>query len=631
MEEENDELEEYRNLRYSIMSEKEIKLADKFLDWYRKAHEDKTNRGLYQKWEIIESYWEGDLEEPIDDSDPCSNTNIVNSNVEGKVALLAEQNLATQVDPIEPSDRSFCEQVRIIADFIKDKNKMFRKIDVHERRREKFGTGIFRVLWKPKELDGLGIPEITPLNPAYVFVDPAITDIYKIQDARFIIEITNKSIYQARLKYGDDIANAIIPNYNPIEETYKFNSVGDNDNESYLHLFVWTKYRDKKGETQIRLVEMSGDGIILSDTKKENEDNEQEEKPLFPNSIYPYFFTPDMYREGTIWGKASAELLLSISDQIDELDNQILRNAVLSGNPQREVDSGSGIDAEKLTNEPGLVILTNKPNGSRWITPPTIPNYIMEKRKDIIANDRFIVSRFSDQMIGSKQTGVTTASEALALQQAGNSSIAHKKGLLEETLSEAFEYAVELALLNWNTTMLFRIVGNNGEETFTSFNPSSLNSIPLLSESTGDYRKEYKEKNPDAKPEEYEYMQVDGETRKVKYDLRMTVGAGLPNNKAYRYSLMLESFDRHIITTKECRQYLIKNLGLNIPEIPESVQEQQEIGVFSEETLSQIQQSQQTQQNKTSNAENMIKSNADIAGLTDSGNVSLKEVKEGIM
>lgn len=605
--------EEKEIKRRALMSKEELKEADKFLVWYRRSHKDKSNRNLFNKWEEVERYWEGELNDGLDDGDADSNTNIMNSNVEGKVALLSDQNLAIQVDPIEPSDRPFCNRVRILADFIKDKNKMYRKIDVHERRREKFGTGIFRVLWNFDALDELGLPIIEPISPAYVFVDPSITDVYKIQEAKYIIEVCNKSIYSAELKYGKDIADAITPNYDPIFDTFVYDEEIP-DEEQYLHMFIWTRYRDKKGNSMLRLVEMSGDGVILSDTKQKLKDIKDEEKiRLFPNDRFPYFFTPDMYREGSIWGKASAELVIPLSDQIDEIDNQILNNARLTGNPIRLVASSSGIDADKITNEAGQVIPTNDMNGTKWEQPPQMPTYITNKRTELMNQDRPIVTRFNDQQIGRSQKGVDTATEALALQQAGNSMIDHKKGLLQETLSEVFEYSIELALLNWDTDMTFRITGKNGEDTFEDFNPSSLNEIPLLMKSNTEFRDAYKEKHKDAKPEDYEYMQVEGETRKVKYDLRVTVGAGMPNNKAYRYNIVKESYKEKAITRREYRKYLIDNLGLNVPEIPESQAEQQELGIFSEETLQQMQQAQQIQQGQS----------GDIEGLNTNGNVMI--------
>ena len=615
---------EKESKRQALMSDTELKEAEKFLTWYRRAYEDKVNLGVIKKWEDINKYWEGDFELPEDESDPAPNTNITNSNVEGKTALLCDQNIAIQVDPREPGDRFFCDKVRVLADFIKERNRMYRKIEVHERRREMTGTGIFKVVWDFDKLDGQGLPDIEPIHPSRLFIDPAITDVYNIQNAQYIIEASNRSIYSASLEYGEDVADAIMPNLDPVS-----NVIVNNEEEQYVHLLIWTKYKESKdSDVQLRLIEMSGCGVILSDTKKklkEHKDKKEEDLKLFPNSDYPYFLTPDMYRENTIWGKASAELILPISDQIDELDDNILRNARLTGNPIALVSNNSGIDVDKITNEPGQVIPTNDVNAYKWLTPPSIPAYVSNKRAELMNNDRQIVTRFTDQQIGKSQSGVDTATESMALQNSGNSMIEHKKGLLQETLSEVFEYAIELALLNWDTTMVFRITGENGEDDFTEFNPDKLNHIPVLVESDTDYRNDYKEKweernpNGDFKTEEdsknYKYMQVDNETRKVRYDLSVSVGAGLPNNKAYRYNIVRQAYADKALSKKEYRNYLVKNLGLNIPNTPETAEEQQELGIYDENTLKDIQQEQQIQQN------------ADVEGLTANGNPQTSYMK----
>lgn len=632
----NDIVEEKRAKRASIMSETEIEEAERFLTWYRRAYNDKQRLGLTKKWDDINKYWEGDFDYG-DDEDPAPNTNITNSNVEGKTALLCDQTIGIQVDPREPGDRPFCDQVRTLADFIKERNKMYRKIEVHERRREMTGTGIFRVIWDFDALNGKGMPDIEPIHPSKLFIDPAITDVYKIQEAQYIIEAKAKSIYSARIEYGDEIADAIIPNLDPIQ-----NIIQDSEEDQYVHLMIWTRYNDE-GKIKLRLVEMSGDGVILKDTKKkwkeykkkkadeliakqtklleqgkkkEAEKLKNEEFELFPNSKYPYFLTPDMYRENTVWGKASAELILPISDQVDEIDDNVLKNARLTGNPMALVENSSGIDPEKITNAPGQMIPTNNISGFKWQAPPSIPTYIMNKRTELINSDRIIVSRFSDQMIGKQQSGVDTATESLALQNSGNSMIEHKKALLQETLSEVFEYAIDLALLNWNTTMLFRITGKNGEDDFESFNPDILNHVPVMIEADSDYRNEYRKNNPNAKPEDYRYMQADdGETRAIMYDLNVTVGAGLPNNRAYRYSIVRQSYADKAITKKEYRNYLIKQLGLNLQEIPESEAEQQELGIYDQNQIQQ--QEQLTQENMP-----QTNQNANIEGLNANGNVA---------
>ena len=642
-----DKLEEYiqekRDKRRQIMSDKEIEEAEKFLMWYRRAYNDKQRLGLNKKWEDINNYWEGDFEQG-DDEELAPNTNIVNSNVEGKTSLLCDQTIGIQVDPREPGDKPFCDYVRTLADFIKERNKMYRKIEVHERRREMTGTGILRVLWNFDALDGKGMPDIEVIHPSKLFIDPAITDVYDIQEAQYIIEAKAKSLYSAYMNYGEEIADAIIANLDPVG-----NIIQNNEEDQYVHLMIWTRYKED-GEIKLRLIEMSGDGVILSDTKKKLKERKKkkekdieaekeklikegkkdeadklkyEELQLFPNAKYPYFLTPDMYRENTVWGKASAELLLPISDQIDEIDYNILKNADLTGNPMGLLANNSGIDPEKVTNTPGQIVPTNDVNALKWLTPPNIPTYIMNKRADLINNDRVIVSRFSDQMIGKQQEGIGTATESLALRSSGNSMIQHKKGLLQETLSNVFEYAIELALLNWNTIMLFKITGKNGEDDFTTFNPDMLNRVPVMIESDTKYRNKYKEQHPDAKPEEYKFMQADNETRKIKFDLNVTVGAGLPNNRAYRYSIVRQAYADKAISKKEYRNYLIKQLGLNIQEIPETMEEQQELGIYDNDIINKMQNSQNGQAlNNVANT-GILNNNQDsnIEGLNANGNV----------
>ena len=153
-------------------------------------------------------------------------------------------------------------------------------------------------------------------------------------------------------------------------------------------------------------------------------------------------------------------------------------------------------------------------------------------------------------------------------------------------------------------------------------------------ESDTDYREEYKEnwlkRNPgkdimkDLDPEEYKYMQVEDEkgnkeTRKIQYDLEISVGAGLPNNRAYRYSIVRQSFLDHAISTKEYRNYLIHQLGLNLQEYPETIQEQQEIGLVDEENQKKLQQSQ-----------NLTQANGSVEGLTANGNPSLNYMRGGM-
>ena len=99
----------------------------------------------------------------------------------------------------------------------------------------------------------------------------------------------------------------------------------------------------------------------------------------------------------------------------------------------------------------------------------------------------------------------------------------------------------------------------------------------------------------------------------------------MPTNKAFRYNIMMESYKGKLISRKETRKYLIDVLGLNVPETPDSIQEQQEIGIFNNDIMQKP-----TQENipNEMNNEYVNQDNA-IPGINANGNVALSQVQRG--
>ncbi len=591
-----DEKNGYAKQRAAVMSDEQHKLSEKLLDWYRASYWDKDNRGVFEKMETCDLYWEGDANPPESDTDPASNTNVVNSTIEGQVAYLLEQNIAIEAKARKPSSLAFRNKAVSLMEWCKDQNKMVRKLDVHERRRKKFGVGVFRVLFDPDLLDGLGLPWIDGVNPAYIYPDPVVSDIYKIQQGRFFIEALNSSIESAEEDYGEELACAIQPGFLPFEYTDMYGEFEDGmqsdvGRDHFIKLLVWThawvdedfgveqqpvvmndddvemtgeepsatESTENKGQKKIlRLIEMSACGVILRDTLEEGimicEDDNR----------FPYFLTPDMFREGTVWAKSTAELLIPQQDIIDDFDDQIRYNARLTGNPQREVNINTGVDPDKMTNEGGLIYPVNENNGIKFLQPPEMPQYIINRRNSAFT-ERNIISRWSDQMNGIKQEGVDTATESLGLQQGGTQAIGHDKKLLAETLAEVFEYCLILMMENYTETEIFNIT-EQGQDSFMSLNPSELKSIPQLIPATESYKTDLATRFPGAANVPEWMPHPEGLTEKIALNIAVTVGAGLPSNKAFIYQMMKDDPD---ITPLERRKFKREYLGLPIPETPE--------------------------------------------------------------
>ncbi len=510
-----------KKLRNALMRDEAQKTAAKYRQYYMDAWQDKERRGLPERFALYEAYWEGDVNLPETENDPGSSTNIVHANIEGQVSLLLEQSIGIMPMPVTPDDAPFARNVQKVLEFIKDKNRLVRKLDLHERRREKYGTGIFRVSFDPNALDGAGLPIIEACNPRQIFVDPGITDVYRIEEAAFIIETLTKTVHWAREMYGDAVADAIMPGYRP---QFEGDEGGD---DTYLHMLVWTKEKGK-----LRLVEMTGCGLILSDSFERGEEN------FYPGGRYPYFFTPLYYREGSIWGKGDVELLIPVQDLINDLDDQIRINARLTGNPQRLIETGSGIDLDAMTNEAGLNIPTTSVAAVRNLEAPPLPSYILQRRDTALRYESQRITRFSDQMIGAKQAGVTTAAEATVLQQGGQMSIQHKKLLLQETLSEVFAYCLEMVRAYWTEKIAIRVSGGGDE--FIFFSGRELSAIP----------------------------KKEGGTKSAAFDLVVTVGAGLPANRAAAYQMMSDLYAKGLVSAEEVRSFLGDYLGIPLGTSP---------------------------------------------------------------
>ena len=69
-----------------LMTEEEIKLAQRYQEYYRRALRDKQNRNIPENFIRFDRYWEGDVNRPQGPGDPGSNVNIIHPSIEGQVA-----------------------------------------------------------------------------------------------------------------------------------------------------------------------------------------------------------------------------------------------------------------------------------------------------------------------------------------------------------------------------------------------------------------------------------------------------------------------------------------------------------------------------------------------------------------
>lgn len=564
---------DFSTYRNQIMTEEQRKIAEDILRDFRASYRAKEQAGVFEDMKIAESYWAGEFESAS--ADARANTNIINANIETQVVDMLDQNIDVEPHPYGPSDAPYVPRIRQISDKILENNKIPFLIQKHMRRVKKFGNSWLRVLYNPKMLENTGCPEIKSISPANVYPDASVSQADDVQKGRYFIEIFTAPIYWAEQEFGMEKASAIYPNFKPYSEVLNLSGDIDTTGEKYVHMLYWTRYKDEKtGKLKLRLIQCSGCGVILRDSLDFNKEKGVDAFIDTSEVKFPYWVMNDMERENSIWGKSNASLLYPVQDLIDELDNQVLANARLNGTPKRLVVTSSGIDPDTIDNTEGQVIVSKTANGLQTIDAPTMPAYIINRRTEAMNSERVIVSRVSDQQSGLKQSGVDTATEALALQQNALKAVDATKTILQIILADIIMYCIELAIEFWDKDMYFAS-NENGTE-FDYYTPSMLQSIPELMPATSEYKQAFKRINPNAEEPKYmERVSENGETnkRKIHVILSVSVGVGLPKNKALMYNIIKETFQNGGMDREEYRKKLEEYVGLPYDE---TMQQQQQ-------------------------------------------------------
>ena len=594
-------IEEYlrtkSQLREQVMTDDELRMTALFTRWYVDSHRSIQAQNLFETWATIDAYSNGEQNEPIYPEDTGTVTNVTESYIEGLTALGGNSPIEIQVKPVEPSDVRYAKEGSILLRDIKKRTKIQNKKPKFHRSLNSYGFVHVLTLWNPDK-DQYGLPEFINAQPEGILYDPLVTDYENVQDCRYIIRPTCKSIAWAAEKFGTDKAAAIVPGYLPHDDRWANYALDEerSKTDAYIHMFVFCRVKGK-----VQLIQMSADGTLLAD---------HDPRLRFPNDgkNYPISIRVKKPYKNSIYGKPPVSDLIPIQNNINDLDNQMLISARLTGNPQRVVDNNANIDVDSITNEPGLIIRSNDIKGIQWAQPAFMSPQIKQIRDGFMYHDRAAVTRFNDSMIGVAATGVDTATEADGIQKTGFAIVNSNIQIIDDLIKELLEYALDMCEQYWTTEMAFRITG---EEDFLYFKPSDLRKIPILRPAKQDFidkaKARAKTRNGGKIPDNWEqpkYQQLiiggKKQYRKAAFDLEITVGPGIEISVMTQYRLLLEGLNAHTVAIEEVRTFMHNN-GL-LPYIA-TENEQERLAKLEEYFKAQVKKDQAAAESTMMNAE----------------------------
>lgn len=506
------------------------------LDKYNGARDAKESLGLNAEWREYEDYCRNKQNNPETDEDPGSVTNVIFPVIASQVSDLVDEPLAISCIGEEPSDQVFSQDLEHILDWIEFKNRMFLKLDKFENRRLKFGTSGWKIYYDP--LTHMIV--IEPISPVNFFPDPKVKECWQLEEGDFVAHAIHQPIPYLRRKWGS-VASGLESSHQDEELTIFEGETNEDTRQITANkarvVEIWTK--DKNNTLRRRVV---ANEKLLYDSKSDG-------SSFYEHGRYPFVIIPCYSVEGRLWGMGEVELLKPTQDLINDLDDQIRMNARLMGNIQIVVGLSSGINIRKWTNKAGLKIPARDHDAWRMVQPPQIPEYILRRRVEAMREAEVISGR--PDVTEGRRSGVRAASAIMALQEAGSRRARHKKMFLQDSLSRVFDFCIDYLKEFYTEEQAFRILGksmgpDNPEPQYLWFKGSKLREVPKLI--------------PDGIGGLVPLLGEGGqeETKDAKFDVRVSVGAGLPHNQAFLYQAVIEMVKENIITREEAR-YFIKD------------------------------------------------------------------------
>ena len=450
-------------------SEQERKLSEWVNTKFKQAYIAKAP--LAEKWKKYMKAYTGELF--IDESRPSykSNevSNLIFSCVEAIRPIMTDNNPKFIAMPVTPEGQNFSNTIQMALDYEWDRERMGLKLPAQLIPMLVYGTCVWFIRWDGKDGEQGNI-KIMPVDPFNIFPDPLGED---VDSCEYIIYATYKNANQLKQLFPKK-ASAIEGSRITISELVNERDQDDTKDENQvLILEMWckdwvTKDKDVEGNEKLKypkgrvitcLPEL---GIILEDKKNPYKDGK------FPFVLMKNYDVPFKF-----WGVGEVEQILSPQMHINELTNQIIDNAKNTANMPWIIDKNCGIGVGKLTNRPGLVIRKNPGSEVRRDNPPVMPEYV-RLQIDALKSDIQDISGVLDSLRGDKQTGITTASAILALQESSQSRIRLKIKVMEYSLGDVANMVYSRMQQFWKFDRWVRVTDIEGNTDLYNVNEEIL-------------------------------------------------------------------------------------------------------------------------------------------------------------
>ena len=450
---------------YGKIGKKEIGEAQSILDRY------KAEKGLLEK-RIIENneWWElrnwSVINGSGNETDPKPASAWLFNMLANKHADAMDNRPDVSVLPREKSDEATAQVLSEVMPVILERNNF---VDVYSDewwQKLKIPAGVYGVFWDKNAADGLGDISIKSIDLLNLFWQPGIKDIQSSPHFFHVTKVQNEilSTQYPQLKGRTGGGSFLLAEYN----TAIYGKPNDRDKSTVVDWYykVCEKITVAEGiETTVTRLHYCKycNGVVLYASEN---DPQYAKSGYYAHGMYPYHFDPVFPIPNSPVGFCYVDVAKEVQEQIDKLDQVIMKNAIASCRKRLIYNENAGINVEDLADytkdfipstlsghnfKDAFYEIENKPLAGIYL------NILMNKVQELKET-----TGNRDVAQGGTSGGVTAASGIAAQQEASGKLSRDMIDATYRVYARVCKMCIELIRQFYDFPRTFRIVGERG-------------------------------------------------------------------------------------------------------------------------------------------------------------------------
>ena len=372
------------------------------------------------------------------------------------------------IRPREPADKEEAKRLSAIVPVVMQQNDFEETYSDQLWQKLIQGTGIYGAFWDKDKLNGLGDIAIRKMDALNIFWEPGITD---IQASRHVFTTEMVDFDLLKEMYPDVLTDEAIAGkaFQPAKYRYDDNV----DVSDKVVVVDWYYHKRQNGRNVLHYCKYV-DTIVLYATEN---DPELRGRGLYDHGMFPFVFDPLFPIQGSPCGHGYVDIGKNAQGTIDRMNQALEKNTLMGATPRFFTNMAGSVNMEEFADwtQP-FVHVTNSQLGEdslRQLKVDPISGIYAQILQSKIEELKETTGN-RDAANGGSSAGVTAASAIAAMQeQAGKTSRASSRSAYR-AYARLVNMVIELIRQFYDMPRQFRIVGQNGQEDFVSYNNAGL-------------------------------------------------------------------------------------------------------------------------------------------------------------